>query len=379
MRVAAAALSRQAAASREAEPAAVGDLYVLPAAHAWPLEWAVARAEPGPPAALLLVPADSFPLAIAPDLALAPHSTTGALVARLAHATRVDSRRLPAEWRTGRLAADEIDRLRFLLSRVERGAGSEDAGTSDPVDREAYARWCEEALAPARRAVMAAYGVGAGAPPLPAVSPSPARLPGERRPPWRSLGVAASLVAAVGLGWLTGTTVERGRLAASQRERAALDERVTQATAAERAATLHASELETQLAQLETVRRSAETPLPNVPFAWLVPTGHAVRGEEAPPLQLAPTAPTVVLLLQLLEPDPGARYRLELLEPSGRTRLLADGLVPTGVAELSLTVPAKLLPPGNCDLLLTATDGGHTRLVAHYRLRIAPGAQRQSP
>jgi hypothetical protein len=372
------AATAAAAAQREGERAqlaalegtavTVGDLRVLAATAAWPVEWAVLAADPRS-GRWLTAPVDTHPLAGSNDLEA---DAGGPLVIRCGAALWVEEEVLAAGPRTGQLLRSVAERARFLHQQAVAGRLVPDAAQVAAERDSDYRRWVEEVVTPAR-AVLLARSTALGAPRT--SSALPVRL----------LGLAASVLLLVSLaaGW--GLSREASRAELLTAERAELQRRLAVANREGERAARQAATLGAELARLQSEREGtppatstpALQPLLNVPFVWLAPD-EAVRGEPAA-VHLAAGSELFLLIVPLDDPTRPGPYRLTLRErASRRTVWSSDELVRSGPAELSVALPRRLLAAGDYVVEL-AIAGSGTRHLADFPLRIAAGPpQRKS-
>lgn len=187
---AAAALAR-----RRGRPIEPGDLCVLPATAAYPVEWAVVERGLDDPGQLLAVPADTFPPVGTGDTEIPESDPAGPLRLRCRHALWVNEETFGKARRTGVLAARWLREAGARHEALEAGplppASLAEEMEADPE----YRDWERDVLAPARAALEreAAGGVA-----------GPRRLADASGPRlWRSLPArlaAVFLLAVVGLG-----------------------------------------------------------------------------------------------------------------------------------------------------------------------------------
>ena len=121
--------------------------------------------------------------------------------------------------------------------------------------------------------------------------------------------------------------------------------------------------------RLATLLAEGRAPQPGAVLAFL----GAVRDDGvAPPaaeVRVGPRASSVVLVLDLGAPE-GARHRLRLVRSGGNRPLWSGADVAAGAeGELTLAVPAALLPPGDYALHAeAAADGGSRGGVFPFRV-----------
>jgi hypothetical protein len=337
----------------------VGDLRVLAATAAWPVEWAVlAAARSG---RWLAAPADTQPLAGSGDL---DTEAGGPLVIRCGAAVWVDERALLAGKRSGRLPAAVVERARFLHRQAAAG-GLEptEAQAAVELDPE-HRQWLDDVVAPARAALLASSAaLGGGGRGILALPP-------------RVLGLAASVLLLISLAAGGGLWREGRRAERLAGESEALRQRLSLARGEGERMAREAAGLRVQLTRLQAARAAAPTatpppaaqPLLNVPFVWLAPDA-VVRGEPVA-LQLPAEGELFLLIVPLDDPTRTGPYRLTVRERASRRVVWSsDGLVRSGAAELTVALPRRLFTPGDYVVAL-ATAGSAGRHLADFPLRL---------
>ena len=374
---------RAAAAARDAEPPAPGDLFVLKRSADTPVEWAVLARDPEATRRVLAVPADGGSLAGSADVEIPASAAGGPLTLRCRFTRWLDAELFEARRRIGVLDPGDVARARRRWSEIESGVLTGSVLEREVDEDSEYQDWIDEVVAPAGRDVAAA----APGPAEPA--PAGSRLSHRFRPGalmaasilllvatalvgsqlWRQQRRIETLVAA---GELAGREHRREveRLAA-ERDRAAaalaeLEEKAGETSArAEGELRQRISELERRLFEL---RRKATVVNPVI--ALLEAPGD-LRG-EAESLRLPPQASHAILLLPLGESPSASDYRIELTEMgSGKQVWSVDGLRPEEPGEIRVGLPASLLAPGDYRLRLIALEEGRPRRrVAEHLLRV---------
>jgi len=185
--------------------AEAGDLFVLRQAGHLPVEWVVLERRPamadGTAGAastaasevLLAVPADANPLAGSADFELPADSPAAPLTLRCGHGVWLAETHLDLACRTGRLGDEALLRARQVQAATIAGAPLAATPAQLEVDADPeYQEWAEKVLVQARRAVIEAGGLDAGA----AVA---AVMPGAAAPPVAAVAPVAT-VAPVAVG-----------------------------------------------------------------------------------------------------------------------------------------------------------------------------------
>jgi hypothetical protein len=355
-------------------PPGPGDLVLLPETADLPVEWAVLGRDPARPGLLLIVPADTNPLAGSADVEVAAGAPSGPLTLRCAFGLWIDEPRLATARRTGVLAPEDVAAARQVWESRERG---EPVGSllAEEVDAETeYQDWMEDVLVPARAALAA-----------------PA-IPLRRRPAFfgNPFALAASVLLAVSLGLAGGLlwqdqriedlAAERTRVAEElRREREKLSGELQHAEESHRRELAERERRETEtrqrdrerIAELERRLESAgrpSGPLLNVPFVGLAPR-DPVRGEIEKVI-LPPDVDFLFLLLSMTPPFPS--YRLEVADKdTGRLVWKGEGLKASALNEVSLALPRSIFPPGDYRLRLYGLKDGRAEQAGEYDLRIA--------
>jgi hypothetical protein len=141
---------------RGKEPPRAGDLYALPAAAAFPVEWLVVESA-GRAGRVLVVPADTNPLVGSADVEVPAGSVGGPLSLRCRFGEAVDAEVLATGKRTGlvdRRFVEQVLRKRRALAAAERTGEPAGSALDRETDEEsAYREWIEEVVGPARDAL----------------------------------------------------------------------------------------------------------------------------------------------------------------------------------------------------------------------------------
>ncbi len=125
-----------------------GDLYLLVETAESGIEWAVLELDPEG-SRLLVVPADTNPLAGSADVAVPEAASRGPLTLRCAYGTWLAMGRLESRLRAGALDPEHLERALETRRRIASGAPAPARMDDDPEYRE----WLSEILEPARAAL----------------------------------------------------------------------------------------------------------------------------------------------------------------------------------------------------------------------------------
>ncbi|MCP4662599.1 MAG: hypothetical protein GY856_44960, partial [bacterium] len=121
-----------------------------------------------------------------------------------------------------------------------------------------------------------------------------------------------------------------------------------------------------QLAELERLGSGGrQQPLVDLPFAWLTPE-EEVRG-EIKTISVPSAASYFALILEVSDPQPYPAYRLEIRDDAN-TKVWSSELSKTGISEVSVALPRRLLAAGEYRLRLYGPGDG--QLVEEYPLRM---------
>lgn len=137
---------------RGGKPPRAGDLYVLPATAAYPVEWLVVGPG-GEDGCYLMVPADTHPLAGSADVAVPAGSLGGPLLLRCRFGAAVDADLLASGRRTGMLEGSFVERVRHQLRALAAGEPVGSVLEREVDEDSAYREWIEEVVKPAREAL----------------------------------------------------------------------------------------------------------------------------------------------------------------------------------------------------------------------------------
>lgn len=351
------------------EPAQPGDVLLHPAQHALPVQWVVVAAPSGAPK---VVPADAGSMVGSGDVALVEPSGVGRLSARCRFEQPLFPAALAGARRSGRLGAANlarVERRRSDLAASREGSFTEIETDQDPE----YEDWLSEVVEPACRQWQE-LGTAKVVP-----------LPQRAEPSYTRLRWAAGIAAVIGLGALAGLWLQAGRISkleeAAQRQQSATSEREAEFAAREQDLARQIAESEKarqategkaqeQLAAAsEDLRRAREAALIVNPVLVALTPNAAVRGEvEAIAL---PAQSSHLLLFLPVDQVVGGTLRLELLDGSeGRVLWQRNPLERQKGHEISVGVPAALLPTGEFVLRLYRRERGKEELIREHRLRL---------
>jgi hypothetical protein len=207
--------------------------------------------------------------------------------------------------------------------------------------------------------------------PLPPYRPRP--FPHWSAAPGPYAMAVTLLVAGAGLAlWLAASLArERGRIPELESRLAAATAR-TSAVAEELAAARDQAELFAgQAAALREERDQLLAPHPNTPIIDLRASGErGGAGEEVEEIPIAPGVRFVTLVLEDPEQATLAAYRARVLTSQALPVLEVEGLRRTVYGNFVLTLSARVLPRGECLVLLEGRRGERWDLLARYRVRL---------
>ncbi len=359
-------------AGRRDEPPDPGDLFVLAETAEHDVEWAILERDPEDPRRLLVVPADTVSLVGSGDVAAPEDAARGPSSLRCAHAVWVDADAFDPERRTGFLDPETVERARRKCKDVAQGTAS---GTvlEREVDGEAEYREWIEAIEAARTAVPERP-----AEPRKSASVVPFRRPVRWQPMAGPLALAASILLLVSLGLgrqlmrseserQAAVAEHRGELAERQAEHRRLaDNHARDLARLEYERQQTAAEHQQRLAELEAAAQPK--PLVNLPF--VVRAAAQLRG-GGEPLEVAPQASWILVILQVEDPERYPRYGLEIRDRAGQRQVWQSrDLEVTGLAELSVALPRNLLPDGRYQVRLSGMLDGRTEKLMEQALTI---------
>ncbi len=297
---------------RRGQPAGPGDLFVLPATAELPVEWAVLERRPEGRGKLLVVPADTNPLAGAADVEVGEEDPGGPLSLRCRFGVWLDAVRFDPEHRSGVLAPETVAETRERYRQVESGTLAPSPLAEEAEADPEYREWIREVPKRARELVTA--------------SPQPA-VKRFSSPSWGPVHALAAMfaLAAIGLSiWVLQLRSEVDRLSA---------------------------------------------PVFDIPSVE-IDLGQGVRGGTT--IQV-PRDASHVLIVMVLDPSLGPGPRdgyLEILRRSGEPvwRSGRERLKP--LEELRLLLPRKLLPNGDYRIRVYPESGFGAQPLAEEPLRV---------
>jgi hypothetical protein len=125
-----------------------------------------------------------------------------------------------------------------------------------------------------------------------------------------------------------------------------------------------------QSLELRSALDRASEPQVNVPIVNLEPAG-GLRGEGAVLTPVVPRqAQTVTLVLHVAEDRPGRAHAVEIRDARRRAIWEGAGLVKTDYGAFTVSVPLRLLPAGDYEVRLLATDRGQSTPIETYAFRV---------
>jgi hypothetical protein len=247
------------------------------------------------------------------------------------------------------------DRGACPSSDVLAAAAASRAYAGDPAVLDHLAQCADCALEYRLASSLQPWAAGAAASLSPPATTRPATGP-ERLLP---LALAASLLLCVGLiGWVmtlrqAGHRLET-RVADTERLRQADDDEAVRQAARDRAPRIPPGSA-----------GGLDRPHANIPLVDLFPA-DATRGAGGDLPAVDPTrSPFVVFILNVRQPDEGARYAVELQDESGRRVWEAEGIA-AGREALTLAIPSALLSGDHYRIRLSRMRGG----VETYPFRV---------
>ena len=285
----------------------VGSLYRLEGCLEPGIEWlAVELDEAG--GEVLAIPADSLPLLGAADVAVSGEAGTGPLSLRCDFGVWLPARAFAGEWRGATLEATDVDHARELHAAAADAAAAVSEIDLDP-DYQDWRRSLEAACHAVARIYDGHLDVEVTATTAGAGNVVPIDREAYRRPSWRSVAAAASLVLTLGAGWWTYRS---------------LQERMTELR----------SERDQLAARLDLELRPEST----VP--WLLAPPGTRRG-SALPLVVPPGARSIALLIDAVAGD-----RLVIRDAAGDEIFSATLERVDVLNEALVRLPASRMPPG---------------------------------
>lgn len=117
--------------------------------------------------------------------------------------------------------------------------------------------------------------------------------------------------------------------------------------------------------------RVAPQPAADLVLLEFQPSGHVLRGGDAPASTVSSAKP-VLLLLATDDVTPYAAYRLEVRGARGELVWHSDSVRRQEAGDFVLHLPAGLLPPGRAEVRLLARQEERWRPLESYTLRVVP-------
>lgn len=304
-----------------------GDVYVWGEDPDSPVEWVVLTAGAADPQKLLVVPADTNPMAGIRDLVVNDLSA-GPLVLRLGLASDLAAGAFKPTMRRGTLEAESLELARQAYGELESGELRSTVRQREMDFDPAYEDWIRDHVEPARHALLAAAADLAGAekgrtfleqlstrPPEPVRQMVPAR--------WVYALAAALVLVSVGLsGWIV-----------------------------------------SQQQQIDRLSR----PSFNLPIAEMR-LNEVVRSVD--PIAVPDDASHLLLYLSLAEPELCESYELGLFG-NGDLIVWSQTVESWPVEDFNLMLSRAVLEQAPLTLRLYATCGGERKLLDDRQLRIA--------
>ncbi len=128
-------------------------------------------------------------------------------------------------------------------------------------------------------------------------------------------------------------------------------------------------EYQQQIGELEQRLENVEPaqPLVDLPFAWLSPDENP-RGNPKT-ITVSRAASYFALILEVTDPEPYPEYRLEIRDEPTGAKVFSSELSKTGITEVSVALPRRLLAAGEYQLRLYGLRRGQeAELVEEYAL-----------
>lgn len=295
-----------------------GDTYVFYETAEYPVEWTIVERDPSDVRRLLVVPLDDYPQIGSPDVGLQAREPGRVAHIRCDRDIWLDASRFSTELRTGELPAESV--VEILQKRQAITAGTlassllEEKVDGDPE----YRRWKDETLTNAVSALEKPVTV--------LDEPVPSKKP------WgKALALAATVLMTMSVFW--SALADR-------------DQKITQ--------------LRQELAE------SPSGVAANYPVYTL--TNGRRAGEHPVPLR---GAEGVVLMVEVIDPEPYRFYGVQLIERASKTSLWKSNRMVRRGSVLTLNLPASILEAGYYDLLLYGIDddGSRVQLEERYLLK----------
>jgi hypothetical protein len=282
---------------RRGLPPEPGDVFVLPATAELPVEWVVLEQRSSASGKLLVVPADTNPLAGTADVEVAAEALGGPLTLRCGFAARLDARLFDPELRSG-VVGPEIVALALQRCREVESGELEASPLAEEVDVVPdYLDWLREVPERSRTLAVAAERE----------EPKTAYTPW-----WGGARLLAAALAAVAIG------------------------------------------LSIWVFQLRREVDLLSAPVFN-PSPVDIVLGGNVRGRKVIPV---PREASHVLLYLVINPSPEPQDGyLEIIRGAGKLVWRSPRVHLSSAGELKLVVPRKLLPDGNYRFLVYQESG----------------------
>ena len=113
----------------------------------------------------------------------------------------------------------------------------------------------------------------------------------------------------------------------------------------------------------------------NAPVEDLLSSGPRGEGDAGALVELGPDTHLFTLVLNPAEPGNFAGYRLDVERAGGGAVWSGEGLVPNAYGSFSVTLPRRLVGPGDYQVRLVGiSDGGERRTIGEYPLRVVRDA-----
>ena len=357
-------------AQRSRQPPEPGDLFVFAETAEHDVEWAILERDPADSRRLLAVPADTCSLAGSADVAVGAGKPRDDLTLRCGHPVWLDAETLDPGLRTGALEASTVERARQRLALVESGAAIPSVRARDVDDEAEYRNWIE-IIEQARAAV----------PSLPAADASDSEgggkvVPFDRSSRWSSTSTVLAIAASVLLAMTFG--LGRELRETTREHQAAVAERLADLAQMVRERQQLLDDHQQELAELQEAQRRADAEnreriaeleaaagpraMVNLPLAILA--ASPLRG-NVDTLGVAPDASSLMLILQLDDPDAYPMYQLDIFDRSTRRRIWRNSrLQPSQLSELTVLLPRNLMPDGRYEVRLHGLlDGAAEKLM----------------
>ena len=308
-------------------PPSPGDLFQFPETPE--LQWAVL--EHGANGKLRVVAADVHPAIGSADVAAPPESACGALSLRCRLAVWLEADQFDLENRTGSLEPTVLDRARQKRAALDAGRP-----VGSPAEQETDLELEYQELLQELESAGAILRERDAPAPTPRNNVAPARRPAPR---WGATSnpyaLAAVVLLAVSLALVAGMI---GQL----RKVATLERRISEA--------------------------GPEKPAVQLPFAWLSPQ-EEIRG-PGKTVTVGREASYIILALEVIAAEPYPSYRLDILEKDAGSPIFSEVVEQTGLTEVSVLLPRRVLGTGEYQLRLYGLGSGKAELVGNYALSL---------